>query len=42
VQRANYHWGSDWFILPNAVYGEWQRVLGANPRSKLKVTAMKQ
>lgn len=42
VQRANYRWGSDWFILPNTVYGEWQRVLGANPRSKLRVTALKQ
>jgi 5'-nucleotidase (lipoprotein e(P4) family) len=42
VRRANYHWGNDWFILPNPVYGEWERLLGNNPRAKLKVTAMKQ
>ncbi|MBO0695571.1 MAG: hypothetical protein J2P56_05660 [Verrucomicrobia bacterium] len=30
------------FILPNPVYGEWQRLYGDNPRGKLKVTAMKQ
>jgi acid phosphatase len=42
VRRANYHWGNDWFILPNPVYGEWQRLCGDNPRGKLKVTAMKQ
>ena len=41
-RRANYHWGNDWFILPNPVYGEWQRLCGDNPRGKLKVTAMKQ
>jgi acid phosphatase len=42
VRRANYHWGNDWFILPNPVYGEWQRLCGDSPRGKLKVTAMKQ
>jgi 5'-nucleotidase (lipoprotein e(P4) family) len=42
VRRSNYHWGNDWFILPNPVYGEWQRLGGDNPRGKLKVTAMKQ
>ncbi|MBO0719424.1 MAG: hypothetical protein J2P41_01285 [Blastocatellia bacterium] len=42
VRRANYHWGNNWFILPNPVYGEWQRLLGDNPRGKLKATAMKQ
>jgi acid phosphatase len=42
VRRSNYRWGNDWFILPNPVYGEWQRLCGDNPRGKLKVTAMKQ
>jgi 5'-nucleotidase (lipoprotein e(P4) family) len=42
VRRSNYHWGNDWFILPNPVYGEWQRLCGDNPHGKLKVTAMKQ
>src|SRR5215510_4689621 len=42
VRRAKYHWGNDWLILPNLVYGEWQRLCGDNPRGKLKVTAMKQ
>jgi acid phosphatase len=41
VRRSNYHWGNDWFILPNPVYGEWQRLGGDNPHGKLKVTAMK-
>ena len=42
VRRAKYHWGNDWFILPNPMYGEWRRLCGDNPRGKLKVTAMKQ
>jgi acid phosphatase len=41
VARAAYHWGTDWFILPNPVYGEWQKPLGVNPRDQLRLTKMK-
>lgn len=39
--RAAHHWGNDWIILPNPVYGDWDRLLGANPRGKLRQTQMK-
>src|SRR5262249_31243158 len=39
VDRAAYHWGADWFILPNPVYGEWQAALGkTNQWDKLRPT----
>lgn len=41
VRKAGYHWGTDWIILPNPVYGEWQRLLGPDPRQKLRPTQMK-
>jgi acid phosphatase len=41
VDEAAGHWGVDWFVLPNPVYGEWTRLLGSNPRLKLKATTMK-
>lgn len=40
VDHAAYRWGNDWIILPNPVYGEWQRLLGKDPRSKLHKTRM--
>ncbi len=40
VDRAAYRWGNDWIILPNPVYGEWQRLLGRDPRTKLNKTRM--
>jgi acid phosphatase len=40
VDRAAYRWGNDWIILPNPVYGEWQRLLGKDPRTKLNRTRM--
>jgi 5'-nucleotidase (lipoprotein e(P4) family) len=40
VDRAAYRWGNDWVILPNPVYGEWQRLLGKDPRTKLNKTRM--
>ena len=40
VDHAVYRWGNDWIILPNPVYGEWQRLLGKDPRSKLHKTRM--
>lgn len=41
VDAARKHFGVDWFILPNPVYGEWEKPLGANPRSKLRETSLK-
>jgi acid phosphatase len=40
VDQAAYHWGTDWFVLPNPVYGEWQKALGDQPRDKLRPTRM--
>jgi 5'-nucleotidase (lipoprotein e(P4) family) len=41
TQRANYHWGNDWIVLPNPVYGEWTRLLGEEPGKKFRPTEMK-
>jgi acid phosphatase len=41
VDSAASHWGVDWFILPNPVYGEWEKLLGDQPKQKLRATAMK-
>jgi acid phosphatase len=41
VDEAAGHWGVDWYVLPNPVYGEWQKLLGDQPRRKLRSTAMK-
>jgi acid phosphatase len=35
------HWGVDWFVLPNPVYGEWDRLLGSDPKALLHPTSMK-
>ena len=40
VDRAAQHWGADWFVLPNSSYGEWERLLGANPVERLRPTQM--
>jgi acid phosphatase len=34
------HWGNDWFILPNCVYGEWEDLLGPDPAKHFPPTAM--
>ncbi|RIK77360.1 hypothetical protein DCC62_09660 [candidate division KSB1 bacterium] len=41
VDSAAAHWGVDWFILPNSVYGEWEKLLGDQPKLKLRPTKMK-
>ena len=28
-------WGSTWFILPNPVYGDWQKLIGQHPQESL-------
>ncbi|CAN5346479.1 hypothetical protein BH09SUM1_BH09SUM1_26730 [soil metagenome] len=40
VDAARAHFGDDWIIIPNPVYGEWQNPLGKNPRAQLRKSAM--
>jgi acid phosphatase len=35
------HWGVDWFVLPNPVYGEWEKLVGDDPRARLRPTKIK-
>jgi 5'-nucleotidase (lipoprotein e(P4) family) len=36
VWEAREHWGSNWFILPQPVYGQWQKVLSGDPAQYLQ------
>jgi acid phosphatase len=38
-QRAE-HWGNDWIILPNCVYGEWEKLIKDNPAQHFPASAM--
>jgi acid phosphatase len=40
VDAAACHWGIDWFVLPNPVYGEWEKLLGKDTRALLRPTSM--
>jgi 5'-nucleotidase (lipoprotein e(P4) family) len=40
VDKQRYRWGTDWFILPNPVYGEWQRLVSEHPHAQLRTTSM--
>lgn len=40
VDRRRARWGNDWFILPNPVYGEWQRLLSPDAHEQIRQTAM--
>lgn len=40
AETAGIHWGVDWFVLPNPVYGEWDRMLGPQPLEVLNETRM--
>jgi acid phosphatase len=31
-------WGIDWFVLPNPVYGEWEKLIGEPPHAILRPT----
>ncbi len=33
ADAAAVHWGVDWFVLPNPVYGEWDRMAGKDPKA---------
>ncbi len=41
VDEAACHWGVDWFVLPNPVYGEWEKLLGRDPHALLRPTSMR-
>lgn len=41
TQKANYHWGNDWIVLPNPAYGEWLKLVGNPPGNTFRPTAMK-
>ncbi len=41
VDEAECHWGVDWFVLPNPLYGEWEKLLGDQPMLNLRATGMK-
>jgi predicted secreted acid phosphatase len=41
VDDASCHWGVDWFVLPNPVYGEWEKLIGRSPHAVLRPTSMK-
>jgi 5'-nucleotidase (lipoprotein e(P4) family) len=34
------HFGQDWFIFPNPVYGEWERLIGNDPMRRLRPSGM--
>lgn len=40
ADAAAVHWGGDWFVLPNPVYGEWDRMCGPDPRAVFPPTKL--
>jgi len=40
VDESVAHWGTDWFVLPNPVYGEWDRVIKVDPIELMHKTSM--
>jgi acid phosphatase len=40
VDDADCHWGIDWFVIPNPVYGEWERLIGPDPLAIMHPTTM--
>jgi 5'-nucleotidase (lipoprotein e(P4) family) len=40
VDAASCHWGIDWFVLPNCMYGEWESLVPANPVDIMRPTSM--
>jgi len=41
VDAAVFHFGQDWFILPNPGYGEWENLVGDDPVRRLRPSGMK-
>ncbi|MBD3368477.1 MAG: hypothetical protein GF405_09955 [Candidatus Eisenbacteria bacterium] len=31
VEETGFHWGVDWFVLPNPAYGEWEKLIPEEP-----------
>jgi len=40
ADHAQGHWGVDWYVLPNPVYGEWDRAIGPDPVVLMHPTSM--
>ncbi len=40
VDRSTFHWGQNWFIIPNPVYGEWDRLIKVDPIPLMHPTSM--
>jgi len=40
VDDATCHWGVDWFVLPNPMYGEWEKLVPPNPADILRPSGM--
>jgi acid phosphatase len=40
ADAAQCRWGYDWFVLPNPVYGEWEKLIGRDPYAILRPTSM--
>jgi len=40
VDDAVCHWGVDWFMLPNCMYGEWEKLVPPNPVDIMRPTGM--
>jgi len=36
VDDAACHWGVDWFVLPNPIYGEWEKLVSDDPADVLR------
>ncbi|MBD3348181.1 MAG: hypothetical protein GF400_03160 [Candidatus Eisenbacteria bacterium] len=41
VDLALCHWGFDWFVLPNPMYGEWEQHIPSEPVDILRPTSMR-
>jgi 5'-nucleotidase (lipoprotein e(P4) family) len=42
VDQAAESWGRNWFVLPNPVYGEWDKLVGPDPLALMHPTTMKE
>lgn len=40
TDEASCHWGHDWFVIPNPVYGEWDKLISRDPKQFLTPTTM--
>lgn len=40
VERSAFHWGTDWFVIPNPVYGDWDKLIIVEPQLLMHATSM--